>query len=109
MDGLITSPEQLAEERSLDEPCTKREIMEYVKNHDKNVVIPALQVLSNQVGALRKQQNIAAHIVNDLIDFLETDGFRPGKDGRVRLNQQEWQAWMKKRAAGKMAQPQPDA
>jgi hypothetical protein len=100
MDGLITSPEQLQEERDLDSPCTKRELMLYIKNHDKNVVMPAFQVLSAQIQQAFKQQQQYAMVVNNLIDFLETEGFRPHKDGRVRLNTQEWQVWMKKRALG---------
>jgi hypothetical protein len=104
MDGLITSPEQLQQERSLAEPATKEEVRHYVVNHDKNVIIPALQTLSTQIAALHKQQQAYATVVNNLIDYLESDGLRTHADGRFRLNQQEWQAWLKKRAMTKQAE-----
>lgn len=78
-------------------------IKNYAVNHDKNVIVPAMQVMSNQIGQLHKQRQMYATVVNNLIDFLETEGFRPHADGRVRLNTQEWQAWMKKRAMTKQA------
>ena len=106
--SLITSPEQLAEERSLDQPITKREVMELIKNyavnHDKNVIVPAMQVMSNQIGQLHKQQQAYVIVVNNLIDYLESNGLRTHADGRFRLNVQEWEAWLKKRAIMKQSE-----
>lgn len=96
MNGLITSPEQLADERAQDQPLTLRQVRAILLDHDQRVVIPALTQMAQQLQAIEKQRNLAAVVFNNLVEYLEKEGLRISKDGRVYLNQQEWQAWMKK-------------
>lgn len=107
---LITDPNAAKAELELDAAATKRDVLNYVKNHHLNNVHPMFSQLAKtlqsnfdgirgELARVEKQRDQIAMIFNNLVDFLEQDGFRVGKDGRVRLNQQEFQAFVKKRAA----------
>ena len=98
--SLITDPHEAQDQLDANEPATKAEVMRFVGNHFQKVAAPAFRVMGEQIQRQSKQQNIAAVIVNDLIDFLESEGFETQKDGRVRLNAQHFNAFRKKRTNG---------
>ena len=108
---LITDPSAAKAELELDQPATKREVLTAIKNHHLGNVHPMFanlaQTLQQNFGRMEKQRDQIAVIFNGLVDFLEQEGFRVGKDGRVRLNQQEFQAFLKKRAEKASVQPPP--
>jgi hypothetical protein len=96
MEKLIVNPEEAKQQLELDEACTKRDVITYVKNYHKGALNPQFLQLANQIVALQNQQQMGGVVVNNLIDFLEQEGFRTDKNGRVYLNPQDWQAFCKK-------------
>lgn len=108
--GLITDPNEAKAEITLDEAATKNEVMKYVANHFQKTTLPAFITTHKRLDAIEKQYNLGANVVNNLIDFLEIEGFQVQKDGRIRLNAQEFNAFVKKRALGNQTkQPPTDA
>jgi hypothetical protein len=97
---LITDPSQAkaALELDPDAPATRREVMTYMQNYTRGNLHPMFQQIGAEIAAIIKHEDQAANVVNDLIDFLQIEGFVVGKDGRVRLNQHEFSAFVKKQA-----------
>lgn len=93
---LITNPNEAKVELAMDEPCTRREVAQYVGNHTKNVLIPPLTNLAQEMQALGKMQHIIGERFNFLVDFMEKIGLRESADGRFYLNPQEFQAFCAK-------------
>jgi hypothetical protein len=94
----------------MDQPATKREVIAAINNfHLKNVhpmFAGLAQTLEKNFGGLRaeiarmeRQRDQVAVIFNGLVDFLEQKGLRQSADGRFYLNPQEFQAFLKQRAA----------
>ncbi len=106
---LILDASAAKAELELDQPATKREVLAAIKNHHLGNVHPMFAQLSQtlqgnfngirmEINRIEKQRDQIAVIFNGLVDFLEQQGFRVGRDGRVLLNQQEFQAFLKSRA-----------
>jgi hypothetical protein len=83
--------------------------MNYVTNYMKTVIRPMMQGVAQQFQTQAQHADLAAGVINDLMDFLEQEGFRIGKDGRVRLNSQEFSAFRKKKALGTRQQQRANA
>lgn len=98
MAELITDPQAAKVELSLDDPCSRREVMAYVQNYHKSNLHPMFLDITRRIEAQIKQQNMGGIVVNNLIDFLEQRGLRQSADGRFYLNPQEFQKFCIDRA-----------
>lgn len=105
--GLITNPNEAKVELEMDAPATRKEVAQYVGNHTKNVLIPPLQNLSQEMQSLGKMQHVIGERFNFLVEFMEKVGLRQSGDGRFYLNPQEFQAFCVKRKE-KLAPKQAD-
>jgi hypothetical protein len=107
--GLITDPSAAKAELELDQPATKREVIQAINNFHLQNVHPMFAGLAKtlegnfqgiraEFGRVEKQRDQVAVIFNGLVDFLEQRGLRQTADGRYILNPQEFEAFLKRRA-----------